>query len=99
MEAIVFIILQIFFAAQAVWKLGNVLGYFPVFMWRAKYSMDYKIWYLGFIVTHLSSLAIHFPSEHPFSFKMAADKGPLNPHDIRLIWFLYVSIHKFKRGL
>ena len=30
MEAIVFIILQIFFATQEFWKLGNILGYSPV---------------------------------------------------------------------
>ena len=30
MVAIVFIILQIFFAMHTVLKLGNILGYFPV---------------------------------------------------------------------
>ena len=30
MEAIVFIILQIFIATRAVLKLGNILGIFPV---------------------------------------------------------------------
>ena len=30
MEAIVFIILQIFFATRAVLKIGNILGYFPI---------------------------------------------------------------------
>ena len=30
MEAIVFIILQIFFATRAVLKIGNIIGYSPV---------------------------------------------------------------------
>ena len=30
MEAIVFIILQIFYATRAVWKIGEYLGYSPV---------------------------------------------------------------------
>ena len=30
MEAIVFIILQIFYATRAVSKIGNILGYSPV---------------------------------------------------------------------
>ena len=30
MEAIVFIILQIFSQRAQFWKLGNILGYFPV---------------------------------------------------------------------
>ena len=30
MEAIVFIVLQVFFATPIVLKIGNILGYYPV---------------------------------------------------------------------
>ena len=41
MATIVFIILQIFFAMRAVWKLGNILGYSPVL--AGEYSVTWRV--------------------------------------------------------
>ena len=73
MEAIEFIILQIFFATRVVSKIGEYSRIFPRFSWgmfghvtcldqsRArKYLMDYKLRYLSLDVVCSSKLTVFF---------------------------------------